>query len=171
VLALVSQVMRGQQLWDDLLTYLIGGVVILIFLAWSAYRVEDVRNEEYVLTPTSIIDVEKIPWGPEDRRTASIGAVQNVTTKTTLISRLLHHGDVIVETAGRGEFTFYHVPYPDEVVKMIQHYQDEFRKGDRKRSLEDMANLLRQYHEAQLEEGEINSGGNPSPASTRKLRS
>jgi hypothetical protein len=127
-------------------------VVLAIFIGVAAYRYEDHINDLYILSPTSITDIEKKPWGPEDRRNASLGALQNVTSKTTLISRWLNYGDVFLETAGKGEFTFHKVPYPNEVVRTINNYQDEFRRGEKKRSLEDMGLLIKYYHEEQAKE-------------------
>jgi hypothetical protein len=126
--------------------------VLLVFFGWAAYRYEDHINDLYILSPTSITDIEKKPWGPEDRRNASLGALQNVTSKTTLISRWLKYGDVFLETAGKGEFTFHRVPYPNEVVRTINNYQDEFRRGERKRSLDDMGSMLKYYHDEQIKE-------------------
>jgi hypothetical protein len=125
---------------------------LIVFLGWGAYRYEDHINDLYILSPTSITDIEKKPWGPEDRRNASLGALQNVTSKTTLVSRWLNYGDVFLETAGKGEFTFHKVPYPNEVVRTINNYQDEFRRGEKKRSLEDMGLMIKYYHDEQIKE-------------------
>jgi hypothetical protein len=145
-------------------------LVLVVFLGWAAYEVEDHVNDLYILTPTNIVDVEQKPWGPADRRSASLGAVQNVTSKTTLISRWWNYGDVFVETAGKGEFTFHKVPYPSEVVRMINNYQDEFRLGDKKRSLEDMALLLKYYHNEQLKQNQAPESrmGSASPADSNR---
>jgi hypothetical protein len=37
---------------------------------------------------------------------------------------------------------------------MINNYQDEFRLGEKKRSLEDMALLLKYYHNEQLKQNQ-----------------
>jgi cytoskeletal protein RodZ len=151
-------------------TVVLMALVLVVFLGWAAYEVEDHVNDLYILTPTNIIDVEQKPWGPSDRRSASLSAVQNVTSKTTLVSRWWNYGDVFVETAGKGEFTFHKVPYPAEVVRMINNYQDEFRLGEKKRSLEDMALLLKYYHSEQLKQHpDANSGmGAASPADSNR---
>ncbi len=140
-------------------------LALAIFIGVAAYRYEDHINDLYILSPTSITDIEKKPWGPEDRRNASLGALQNVTSKTTLISRWLNYGDVFLETAGKGEFTFHKVPYPNEVVRTINNYQDEFRRGEKKRSLEDMGLLIKYYHEEQSKEryGSASAASSASP--------
>jgi hypothetical protein len=73
----------------------------------------------------------------------------------------MNYGDVFLETAGRGEFTFHQVPYPDEVVRTINNYQDEFRRGEKKRNLEDMGLLIKYYHEEQMKGGARPASASP----------
>lgn len=129
-----------------LLTGALAVGVVFAFIIWSWYNIEDYRNDMYILTRTNIIDIEQRPFGPEDRRTASLGAVQNVTSKTSLVSRQLGYGDVFLETAGAGAFTFHRVPLPAQVVKMINTYQDDFRRGEKDRTLQDVIKLIKYYH-------------------------
>jgi hypothetical protein len=130
--------------------------ILIAFLAWSAWEIEDFRNDMYILTPTNIIDVEKKPFGPEDRRAASLGAITNVSFETTFISNFLGYGNVVVETAGSGgKFTFLHVPKPRDVVAMINDYYVMFKRADKERSLNDMLELLRHYHLAQQRHHEL----------------
>ncbi|WP_082909018.1 PH domain-containing protein [Chloroflexus islandicus] len=151
--------------------------LVLAFLAWSAWEVEDYRNDMYILTPTNIIDVEKKPIGPEDRRAASLGAITNVSFETTFISNLLGYGNVVVETAGSGgKFTFTHVPNPRDVVTKINDYYVMFKRAEKERSLNDMLELLRHYHLAQQRHNEIlpaqPNGATqiePAPDATTKL--
>lgn len=134
-------------------------MVLLAYAAWSAYRIEDHLNDRYILTPTNVVDIEKKPWGPENRRSASIDAIQNVENKTSLLGRtVFKYGNVNLETAAAGQFTFFRVPYPDEVVRMINQYQDDYRLGARKRSMKDMARLLEYYHSEQIRRGELANG-------------
>jgi len=130
--------------------------ILIAFLAWSAWEIEDFRNDMYILTPTNIIDIEKKPFGPEDRRAASLGAITNVSFETTFISNFLGYGNVVVETAGSGgKFTFLHVPKPRDVVTMINDYYVMFKRADKERSLNDMLELLRHYHLAQQRHHEL----------------
>ncbi|WP_245863361.1 PH domain-containing protein [Candidatus Viridilinea mediisalina] len=132
-------------------------VVLLVFVLWAAWQWEDYRNDLYILTPEKIIDIEKKPFGPEDRREAGLGAVNNISSQTTYISNLLGYGDVVVTTAGGGgAFTFCRVPRPRDVVAKITEYNVRFKRADKNRSLNDMLGLLRHYHDAQLEREEIN---------------
>lgn len=137
--------------------FLATAVVVVGYLLWAAWEWEDYRNDKYILTPTNVIDIEKKPFGPEDQRQASLGAITNVRFETTLISNLLGYGDVILETAGAGgKFTFLHVPRPQRVVMTINEYIVNFRRGEREKTLNDVLDLLAYYHEAQKRYGEIN---------------
>lgn len=131
---------------------LISGVV---FVVWAAWVFEDYRNDRYILTPTQVIDIEKIPIGPEDRRTAGLGALQNVQLKTTFIGRIIGYGDVEMETAGGkadSKFTFHGVPAPNEVVALINKYRNDFRRGEKERTLQDMISLLEIFYTTQHQE-------------------
>jgi len=153
--ALLARIMEPALIWVILATAL----VLLVFALWTAWEVEDYRNDRYILNLTNVIDIEKIPFGPEDRRQASLGAITNVRFETTFISNLLGYGDVVLETAGAGgKFTFLRVPRPNQVVTTINEYIVNFRRGEREKNLNDTLDLLVQYHEAQKRYNEINPG-------------
>lgn len=132
-------------------------MLLLVVLLWSLWEWEDYRNDRYILTPEKVVDIEKKPFGPEDRREAGMGAINNVSLQTTYISNLFGYGDVVLTTAGGGTpFTFSRVPQPRDVVAKITEYNVRFKRADQNRSLNDMLGLLRHYHEAQLAHDEIN---------------
>jgi hypothetical protein len=142
---------------DPLLITLATAVVVVVFLLWAAWEWEDYRNDRYILTPEKVIDIEKKPFGPEDRREAGLGAVNNISSQTTYISNLLGYGDVVLTTAGGGgAFTFSRVPRPRDVVTKITEYNVRFKRADKNRGLNDMLGLLRHYHDAQIQRDEIN---------------
>lgn len=133
----------GGWFWVVLLSGIIG------FILWFAWVFEDYCNDLYILTPSQVIDVQKIPFGPENRRSAGLGSLQNVQLKTTFIGRLIGYGNVELETAGgRGDskFTFYGVPDPNEVVFLINQYRAEFKRGEKERSLNDTITLLTAFY-------------------------
>jgi len=142
---------------DALLVVLFTTVVLLAFVVWAAWEVEDYRNDLYILNPTNVVDIEKKPFGPEDRRQAGLGAITNVQFSTTFISNLLGYGDVILETAGAGgKFTFLRVPRPNEMVTVISDYIVQFKRGEKAKTLDDTVELLTRYHEAQQRHNELN---------------
>ncbi|NNJ10757.1 PH domain-containing protein [Chloroflexales bacterium ZM16-3] len=130
--------------------------LIISFVAWAAWEIEDHRNDLYILNPTNVIDIEKKPFGPEDRRQASLGAVTNISFETTFISNLLGYGDVVLETAGGGgKFTFDNVPRPRDVMQKINDYQLTFKRGEKEKNLNDTLSLLKHYHDAQQRHQEL----------------
>ncbi len=136
--------------------------LIVAFVAWAAWEIEDHRNDLYILNQTNVIDIEKKPFGPEDRRQASLGAVTNISFETTFVSNLLGYGNVVLETAGGGgKFTFDHVPRPRDVVQKINDYQVAFKRAEKEKNLNDTLSLLKHYHDAQQRHQELNT---PPPA-------
>lgn len=138
--------------WISLLSL----VIILGVLAfWTWWQLEDYGDDQYILTTSQVIDIEKVPWGPEDRRTASLGALQNVQLNTTFFGRIIGYGNVEMETAGgkaSNKFTFHRVPQPHEVVAMINKYRADFRRGEKERALNDNIALLKAYHDYLLQQ-------------------
>ena len=131
-------------------------IITAVFVGWSAWEIEDHRNDLYILTLTTIIDVEKKPFGPEDRRTASLGAIQNVNFKVNTFSQLLGFGDVLLETAGSGgKFTFHRIPNAEDAAATINDYLAAFKKDEKERNLNDTLTLLNYYHQAQQAHKEI----------------
>ncbi|MFQ3663930.1 MAG: PH domain-containing protein [Chloroflexaceae bacterium] len=155
ILALANSYLAPGAGWILLATLL----VVIAYVLWAAWEFEDYRNDKYILAPTNVVDIEKKPFGPEDRRQASLGAITNVSFETTFISNLLGYGDVVLETAGAGgKFTFLRVPRPNQVVSTINEYVVNFKRGEREKNLNDTLDLLAQYHEAQKRYNEINPG-------------
>lgn len=133
----------GGWFWVILLSGIVG------FVLWFAWVFEDYRNDMYILTLSQVVDLEKIPFGPENRRSASLGSLQNVQLKTSFIGRLIGYGDVELETAGgRGDskLTFHGVPDPNEVVFLINQYRAQFQRGEKERSLNDTITLLEAFY-------------------------
>lgn len=157
VIAASLLVLLSSVAWfNPLLLLAMGGLISLICILWMVYEFEDYRNDRYMLTPTILVDIEKKPFGPEGRRSASLGNIQTVTLRTTFISNIFGYGDVVMTTAGTGgDFTFFRVPRPREVAATINQAVAVYRKGDRDRGLEDALNLLREFHEAQRRTGEL----------------
>lgn len=153
VLAIGSRLFLVPVGWLALATLLL----VIVVAAWTAWEIEDYQNDRYILSPTNVIDIEKKPFGPEDRRQASLGALTNISFTTTFISNLLGYGDVVLETAGAGgKFTFSRVPRPNEVVTIINEYNVRFKRGEKEKALNDTLDLLARYHEAQQRHNELN---------------
>lgn len=134
----------------------LGLLALLGCALWAAYLVEDFRNDRYMITGSTIVDIDKRPFGPESRRSASLRDIQTVNLRTTFLSNVLGYGDVVVKTAGKGgEFTFHRVPRPRDVAATINQHISAFRRGERERALDESLNLLRQFHTYQGRLGEL----------------
>jgi hypothetical protein len=148
------------------------GVALLLALPvllacgfWAFWVYEEHENDIYILTRQNITDVDKRPFGPETRRVAPLGAIQDISFNVGFWEALLQNlfnlgfGDVTVKTGGAagGDFTFKHVPDPRGVQATINDYLTDFRKREKERSLQDALQLLKQYHLLQQNHGELMS--------------
>jgi uncharacterized membrane protein YdbT with pleckstrin-like domain len=109
--------------------------LLVVCLGWFWWQADDWSNDLYTVTNERIIDVEKRPFFfSEQRREASLGMIQNVRFHMpTFWAALLNYGDVFVQTAGAGEFTFHRVPNPREVQGEIFRRLEAFREAERQR--------------------------------------
>lgn len=141
---------------DDVLAALIVLAALLFFGFWGWWIREALIHDNYILTRTDIIDVDRRPLGPENSRRAQLIAIQNISFDVSFVERLLGLGTVVIETGGAagGKFTFDHVPDPRGVQATINDYLTDFRKHEKERQLQDSLALLRQYDQLQREHGE-----------------
>lgn len=123
---------------------------------WAIWVYEEHEHDLFILTRQNITDVDKRPFGPESRRVAPLGAIQDISYHFGFFEAFLEnffglgYGDVVVETggAGGGKFTFKHVPHPRGIQATINDYLTDFRKREKERQLQDALALLKQYHAA-----------------------
>ncbi len=123
----------------------VGLVFVLGFFGW---QIANWRNDVYMLDPGRIVDISRLPLGLfEDRREASLGAIQNVnSTSPNLLARWLGYGNVVIETAGAaGNFTFTSVPNPAQVQRMIFEYVDRFKWNQREREWNNALTIVEAY--------------------------
>ena len=117
-------------------------IASLLSIGWLWWRYADWGNDLYIVTNERIIDIEKHPLlSAEQRREASFGMIQNVRLEIpNVIASLFNYGNVIVQTAGAGEFTFDRVPNPrdvqNEIFRRIEAYKEaqSQREADRRRA-------------------------------------
>jgi hypothetical protein len=141
----------------------IGLPVLLACAFWAYWVYEEHENDIYILTRQNITDVDKRPFGPESRRVAPLGAIQDISFHVGFWEALLQNlfglgfGDVTVKTGGAagGDFTFKHVPNPRGVQATINDYLTDFRKREKERTLQDALALLKQYHALQQNHNEL----------------
>ena len=105
----------------------------LVAMGWFWWQSTDWANDLYTVTSDRIIDVEKKPlFFAEQRREASLGAIQNVSLKIpNMLAVVFNYGDVLVQTAAQGEFTFDKAPNPREVQREIFRRMEAFQEAQR----------------------------------------
>lgn len=135
----------------------VGLVALLAIVAWGWWVREEWINDVYILTRQDITDVDRRPLGPENRRRAPLGAIQDISFDVSFIEQLLGFGTVVVKTGGAagGSFTFNHVPDPRNVQATIYDYLTEFRKREREKDFQTALQLIREYHQLRHAQGEI----------------
>ncbi len=138
ILFITQPEIRGvlRQLIPAMLTALVGTGLFM----WFVWEYEDWRNDVYIVTPDRIIDSKRSPFGLQgtQRRQASMGAVQNVTSATRgVIDLLFDMGDVTVRTGGaEGALVFERVYNPHGVQRDITTRLEAYAASQRAREAE-----------------------------------
>jgi uncharacterized membrane protein YdbT with pleckstrin-like domain len=102
-------------------------VCVGLFCLWQYV---DWWNDIYVLTEDRLVDVNKVPLFFEEQRAAPLDRVQDVTfVLPSFLHKLLHMGDITVETAGKlNDLTFLDLYDPQAVRDEIFQRMDLFRR-------------------------------------------
>jgi uncharacterized membrane protein YdbT with pleckstrin-like domain len=120
---------------------------LVVTFGWFFWRVNDWANDLYIVTNDRVIDLRRHPlFLYESRREASLGVIQNVAYKqNNLFAKVFNYGDVIVQTAGPGTFTFLRVPNPREVQREVFHRMESFRRTLHERDAAQLHNELGEW--------------------------
>lgn len=136
-----------------------------IIIPWFLWQVEDWQNDYYQVTATRIIHVERLPFFiREERREARLEQITNVRFAQSFWGRVLHFGDVVVETAApAGAFHFRTVYRPDAVQAEIFSHIEAARRRQREQEAErrrtEMLDWFSVYDEIRSQSGK----SSPSP--------
>jgi membrane protein YdbS with pleckstrin-like domain len=104
--------------------------------AWLLWRIENWRNDEYILERDLLIDIEATPLGVQkSKRTADLARIVDLTYRINgPIHTLFNYGDVLAQTAGTdGYFSFVDVGAPSQVVETIRRRMDERAREEERR--------------------------------------
>jgi len=108
-----------------------------------------------MVTDDRIVDVEQRPFSlHSERREASLSVIQNVRFVIPHFwAALWGYGNVVVQTAGTGDFTFDRVHKPAEVqaeiFRRIEAYRERGRQQEAARRRQEMAEWFAVYRELQ----------------------
>jgi len=109
------------------------------------YEYFDWKNDIYMVTPTQVFDIERKPFGTEQRKSANLDAVGNVAfIRPDFISYLLNYGTVTIQAGPGGEMKFFNVFDPLGVQQDIYR-----RKEQRERTKAEAAARARHDEYAQ----------------------
>lgn len=108
---------------------------LLVSFGFAYYYYEDWRNDEFLVTASQVIDVDRKPFRlDEDRKVAGIDNVQNVNISQNYLGTFFGYGDVIIDTAGaNADIVFEDVNNPIRVQADIFERREEFRRIARQR--------------------------------------
>ncbi|MBP6177563.1 MAG: cyclic nucleotide-binding domain-containing protein [Anaerolineales bacterium] len=123
----------------------------LPFLAWLIWEYVDWKNDIFMITQDEIFDMDRKPFGKEEKRAAQIESILNTSyTREGPIAYLLNYGTVKI-TVGGAEFDFQDVADPAGVqadinrrrMVRIAKKNEDAGKDDRER----FATWIAAYHE------------------------
>jgi len=100
----------------------------IVLLSWSAYRFSDWRNDVYIITEDQLIDIDRRPFGMEEKRSAPINNIQSIRYKRNGIFGLLLNFGTVYTRIGDEEFTFDNVHRPAEVQEALFTAKERFHK-------------------------------------------
>ena len=141
----------------DLLSRRVESAILMPFLLaagfWLWFRLEDWKNDIYVITDNALLDIEKRPLRlREESKKASLGVVQDVSyTVPHPIAELFNFGHVYIETAGpTGRLTFHWVSNPRgvqrEIFRRMEAFQARQRQQEAARRREELVQWFGLYH-------------------------
>lgn len=110
---------------------------VIVCFFWLWFRVENWRNDKYILTRLHIIDIYALPLGlREEVKQAEWDKVQNASFLIpNFWANLLDFGTVTVETASTfGNFDFVHVPRPAAVQQEVFLRMEIARQASEKKA-------------------------------------
>lgn len=120
---------------------------------WLTWQYEDWRNDLYVVTPTDIIDIERTPFlARETRRQANLENIQDVHfVVPNFWASLIKRGNVVIETAGQGQFTFDSIYDPSvvqrEIFNRLEVLRQRKQEAERRQREGEIAEWFAIYHQ------------------------
>jgi hypothetical protein len=100
----------------------------IVLLSWSAYCFSNWRNDVYIITEDQLIDIDRRPFGMEEKRTAPINNIQSIRYMRNGIFGLLFNFGTVYTRIGDEEFTFNNVHRPAEVQEALFTAKERFHR-------------------------------------------
>ncbi|MGZ6347354.1 MAG: hypothetical protein ACXWNC_07315, partial [Anaerolineales bacterium] len=126
-------------------------LIALPFLIWWVYQYVDWRNDIFQVTPDQILDIDRKPFGTEERRAAPLENILSIQSRRYgLLGYMFNYGNVNIVVGGT-QLTFEDVYDPASVQQDIDNRR--LTRISKKREAEvtvernRMAEWLATYHE------------------------
>lgn len=133
----------------------------LIILAILAYHFLDWRNDRFVVTNRLIMDLDKKPFGKENRRTAPLERIQAVEYNRQGLVRILFNFGTVFIRVGDQQFTFDEVANPfavqQEITDRLTQAKERQRQNEIKQERETILDWIEIYHTVAHKEPETKS--------------
>lgn len=92
--------LTGAATWPDSIFYLLP-LLGLPFLVWWLYQYADWSNDIFQVTPDQVIDIDKTPFGTQERRAASLESILSIESKRIgLLGNIFNFGTVYIVVGG-----------------------------------------------------------------------
>ncbi len=133
-------------------------VVSLVLLGFVIYNFWDWINDQYRITPDHIEDVYKKPLGSEDKQTAPLESIENMTyERHGFLGWLLNFGNVAIRV-GTVTMVWEGVARPDmvqqEIFRRMTARRQQRREAEERQERERLLAWLNAYHEVTRQEDE-----------------
>ena len=124
-------------------------VAFVGFFAWWLWLFEDWRNDQYILTSTRIIDIERVPFLlSEKRRESSLARIQTTEFKIpTPTARALGYGHLTLRVPG-ATFEFMYIKDPAGAQTAVNKRMSEFNKRQQENEARGRRNELSDWFAA-----------------------
>jgi hypothetical protein len=141
--------------------------IMFVLFCFAVYHYMDWENDIYQVTPDQIVDVNRSPFGTEDRKAAPLENILSTEYKRTgILGMVLNFGTVMIMVGG-AQFRFEDVADPptvqQDIVRRQQGRMAKKREVDSAGERDRMADWLTVYHRTleEIEREKDQSGPNP----------
>ncbi|MDX9992250.1 MAG: cyclic nucleotide-binding domain-containing protein [Anaerolineales bacterium] len=149
----------------------LGSIIAFLMVAvvvWGIYGFMNWSNDIYQVTPDQIIDIYRVPFGDEDRKSAPLENILSTSfERNGLLGQIFNYGIVKIQI-GSLNFDFVDVTDPPsvqkDIVQRVNIRQQKKREADAAAERERMAEWLALYHKT-MQEIDKQSGQTRNPDS------
>lgn len=125
-----------------IVTYVIGGLILLAGLFLAGWWVLDWSNDYYLITNHRVVSIEKVILTFDSRDEAPMDAIRSVDTRTSFWGRTFKFGDVMITTY-TGQLILGMVPFPKQAEALIREFIGRSRQLEKLSHKLELENTVR----------------------------